>query len=516
MKIKIKDFFDIFESELELKPIMVICGDNGTGKTHLIKLVSTVRELLLNGSLFKLNERELDEVQRIIDFTQVKEKLLLKQNADIKISEERLTKLYEFLELMVNRNLKNKLEFIWNTTFGQSSIKQNKIGDIEIEFNNKVSNLNLAIEFNKCKEENFILANEISKLNSIVDDKTLNEIVKTLSVMNKKPNYLKFIYEVRTSEYVSHRGLSMFGENLKVSDKFNTIIESALENIFSHICIVELELKDSSSDFYYLPASREAYHRDLEFFRRKLKDDDNILISKYFVDKKGRKTSNFNSKDPFVEKYVENVTEILTRDNSYREDDIQKNLLTFLEQKILKAEILVDSSSVKYKLPDKEIITPNMASSLQNEYAFLKILIERSNKASLTIEEPESHLSIKNATKLMYFLLTYQYLNNNLLWLTTHNNFISDAINNFIMISKLKAEEQQKYLKLIGLDEVLTGLDNTFEDRVAAYLICDSTISRLPKSEYGINFENFTIQINDLINISLDLQVEMDNNVVSE
>lgn len=516
MKIKIKDFFDIIESELELKPVMVICGDNGTGKTHLIKLISTVRELLLDGSLFKLNESELNEVQRIIDFTQVKEKLLLKHNIDIQITEDRLENLYNFLELTINRNLKNKLELIWNSTYGKSGTKKNRIGHIEIEFNNKVSNINLAIEFNKSKEENSIFTNEISKLSSYVDDKIFGEILEKLSKTNDKLNYLKLLYEVKTPEFVSHRGVSMFGENLKVSDKFNTIIESALDYIFEHLCVVEFGIKDNLNDVYYLPASREAYHRDLEFFRRKLKEDDNILISKYLVDKKGRKTSNFSSKDPFVEKYVENVTEILTRDNFEHEADVQKNLLDFLEREILKAEILVDSSSVKYKLPSSQIITPNMASSLQNEYAFLKILIERSNKASLTIEEPESHLSIKNSTKLMYFLLTYQYLNNNLLWLTTHNNFISDAINNFIMISKLDTEEQQKYLKLIGLDKVLTNLDNKFEDRVAAYLICDNTVSRLPKSEYGINFENFTLQINDLINISLDLQVAMDNNVVSE
>ncbi|MDA1813146.1 hypothetical protein H0911_26770 [Bacillus sp. HSTU-bmb18] len=513
MKIYLEDFFDIKRAEIDLKPLMIICGDNGTGKTHLIKLLAKINELLANGILFEVKEEDLMEMPPFLNIDELKGKILLRQPIDIKIKSESLQELYLFLEKVVNRNIKNRLGAIGKETFGRNDFLKNNLKKIDLKFNNRATNLNVLINFdeseNNPQTELLKNLNEIS--NEIKHNQTVSELLEKLAQLDSAKS-LNLTFEITTEKYVSRRGLSIVGENSDTEKKVNRIICSTVENIFAHLYPVDLDIKGVSRELYYLPASREAYHRDLEHFREKFKNNDNYLITRYVADKRGRKTNNFNSKDPFIEKYVEDIMRVLTRDiEKDLLDEKTKLLLNFFEENVMKAKVLVDSGAVKFKLPNEDIITPSMASSLQNEYSFLKILIERSNKPNLIIEEPESHLSIKSAIKLAYFLLCYQYNNKNLLWLTTHNNFIGDAINNFIMISKLSEIEQKEFLKLLGLNNIIDYIDPSFENRIAAYLICNNEMTELPKNEYGINFENFNSQINKFINITTKLQVKMDN-----
>ncbi|MED3025270.1 MULTISPECIES: AAA family ATPase [Bacillus cereus group] len=512
MKIYLEDFFDIKRAEIDLKPLMIICGDNGTGKTHLIKLLAKMNELLANGNLFEVNEKDLTEISTFLNIEELKGKILLRQPIDIEIKSESLQELYLFLEKVVNRNIKSRLDAIWKETFGKSYSPKN-LKKMAVKFNNRASNLNVSINF-KESESNpqlELLKNLSEVSNDIKNTESLKELFEKLALIDNA-NSLNLTFEITTETYVSRRGLSILGENSDTEKKVDRIICSTIENIFAHLYPVDLDIKGVSRELYYLPASREAYHRDLEHFREKFKKNDNYLITRYVADKKGRKTNNFNSKDPFIEKYVEDIMRVLTRDVEKDSlDEKTKLLLNFFEENVMKAKVLVNSGAIKFKLPNEDIITPSMASSLQNEYSFLKILIERSNKPNLIIEEPESHLSIKSAIKLAYFLLCYQYNNKNLLWLTTHNNFIGDAINNFIMISKLNEIEQKEFLNLLGLNNIIDNIDPFFENRIAAYLICNNEVTELPKNEYGINFENFNNQINNFINITTKLQVKMDN-----
>lgn len=514
MKIHLEDFFDIKRAEIDLKPLMIICGDNGTGKTHLIKLLSKINELLVDGVLFKVSEDDLPKISPFLDINELREKLLLRQSIDLEINSASLQELYVFLETVVNRNIQNQMEHIWKSTFGKNNSLKNNLKKINVEFNNRTPNLNVSINFKNLKDNSQLsLFNDLYELSDeLKGSDAFSEFLEKLAQL-KDMKSLNLTFEIKTKQYISHRGLSMLGENIDIEQKMNQIICSAIENIFAHLYSVDLGIKDISPELYYLPASREAYHRDLEHFRKKFNEkNENFLITRYVVDKKGRKTNSFNSKDPFIEKYVDDIMQTLTRDvETNLLDEKTKNLLTHFEDNIMDAKIIVDSGAVKFKLPNEDIITPSMASSLQNEYSFLKILIERSHKPNLIIEEPESHLSIKNAIKLAYFLLCYQYNNKNLLWLTTHNNFISDAINNFIMISKLTEPEQKEFLNLLGINTIVENIDSTFENRIAAYLICNNKIEELPKNEYGINFENFNSQINKFVNITTELQVKMDN-----
>lgn len=515
MRVNLYDFFDIKSAEIDLKPLMIICGDNGTGKTHLIKLLSKINEQLLNGVLFKVKEQYISEISDFLNVDLLKEKLLLRQSIDIELNSEMLEEMYVFLEKIVNKNFNDNINSIWKDTFG-ADLKNKNLKKIKLQFNNRTPNLRVLINFNEDKKKQELQLNLLKALENVSDQEfkedILGNLLEELNQLNPM-NFVNITFEIKTSEYISHRGLSMMGEHISIENQLDQIICTTLDNIFAHLYLVDIGLKDVSPEVYYLPASREAYHRDLEYFRKKANDkNDSFLITRYIVDKKGKKTTNFISKDPFIEKYIENIIMTLTRD--VKADSSNKktySLMNYFEREILGAKILVDAGRVQFKLPDENIITPSMASSLQNEYSLLKILIERSNKPNLIIEEPESHLSIKNAIKLAYFLLCYQQSNKNLLWLTTHNNFIGDAINNFFMISKLPESEQKHYLEKLGIYEIAQKIDSDFGKEIAAYLICDNELIELPINDYGINFENFNNDINKFINITAELQIEMEN-----
>lgn len=96
------------------------------------------------------------------------------------------------------------------------------------------------------------------------------------------------------------------------------------------------------------------------------------------------------------------------------------------------------------------------------------------------------------------------------MWITTHSNFVVDTVNNAIMLSKLDGGTQLAYLKKIGVDEILPTVDKKTTDNISAYFLEDSFATKLKKGAQGIEYEDFTKQIHDFIDITSDLQWEVE------
>ncbi|MFJ7698886.1 hypothetical protein [Lysinibacillus fusiformis] len=504
MKVKLYDFFNVAKSEIILNPIMVICGDNGTGKTHLVKLLSSINESIMEGKIFDVQKEEINEFKKFFDIDYIKDCITKNQNVELSINESNLDTFYLFIEKLLNKKISKKLNYILKNTYVDG---QKKLKKLEMTFIKKVP-MSISIFFKPIINREIIediLSNHKLPTNvlSMINDKLEGDFNSSFDAN----------FNIESQNFKSSFGFSMLSEELALENKLNNVLETLLEYIFAHMYQLNISNTKLSRNYYYLPASREAYHKDLELFTQKRKNKNNTLISRYVIDDEGKKFENFYSMDPFIEKYIDNILEVLaTKEKPKKNNDLDK-FLNYFEKNILKAEILVDSGNVNFKLPNKDVISADMASSLQNEYSFLKILIERVNKPNLIIEEPESHLSIKNAISLAYFLICFQEKHSNILWITTHNNFVGDAINNLIMISKLDEKSQKFYLEKIGLSELLTTFRDDISNKTHAYLLQNDSIMELPKNDYGIDFNYFKSHINSFIDISSELQFALENTI---
>ncbi|MFJ7950124.1 hypothetical protein ACIQZG_01210 [Lysinibacillus sp. NPDC096418] len=514
MKIKLFNFFNIENSEIELSPIMIFCGDNGSGKTHLVKILTTINEFFLSREIPDLTLSELEKFNYIFNMQTMNNGLNMywkKGNLDDEFDEEVL-----FIEE-----------------------ESKSIGDLEFKFNIDGENL---VEFYDDIElkMNELLNGSLPKIlkKAYSDDEYINKLSDVkLEILHKEPLEIHFFIrgtsdfectiEVRSRNLVSRFGLSILGgfseDEPEIADYYieestryamQIIMKHIYEiNLFpSHIATNRKKGMDYAEKFYYLPASREAYQRDLALFASK-KENNKLMVSRYLVDEDGNKSNNLNSIDPFIEKYVDEILRLIAIKSNKKLDSKTKLFVEYLQNIFLKAEIISSpEGDIKYRLPDNSLISANMASSLQNEYAILKILIEKVLNPNIILEEPESHLSISNSVKLIQYLLAFQEHSSNLLWLTTHNNFIGDALNNIIMISKLDKERQNIYLEKLNLNNLIEEFNGNFISKINAYLINGNKIQILPKTSYGVDFDIFNKQINDFLDITTELQWELENN----
>lgn len=517
MRFEIHKFFDLNDFKIELKPIMVFCGDNGTGKTHLIKLLSTVSSFILNGELF----RDIDNILKNEDYLYIKNNIFengMVKNVKIDKEFSDPEEIIDRLEKLANLQLKKLNRELLKQSFGE--INSDILSGMKIKFSKKqYINIKLSEEDNENSDSKILLekVNEIVKkyredLNEEISSRTLN-ILKTM--IKETDNSINYSLSINMNKYVSNVGMSYQAENIEEKLLETSIMETILQQMLSMLFISELDIKIDLKDFYYLPASREAYHRDLEIFHKKTKKDkDQAIITRYAIDSKGKKTTNLSSKDPYIEKYIDKILELLATPVNDKIYNKSKDEIKFLETEFLRAVVNTnrDTKGMTFQLPNNKVISSNLASSLQNEYAFLSVLMSKETKPNLIIEEPESHLSISSSTKLTHLLLTHQIKHANMLWISTHNSFIGDSINNIIMISKLDKDKQKKYLNKLKLDKIVQEIPKDFINNIDAVLLANSTVEVLEKNDFGIDFTNFRKQIEDFSDIIIDLQLEIENN----
>lgn len=523
MHITIEKFFDLEVAEFNVKPIMVFCGDNGTGKTHLIKLITNLSKEILDGKLLEnVSDSEFEKAIRLFPIKDYSEhKFLLNE----RFEGDRLGILNKMICDKINNSISMEKDRILKDTFGKK-LPSDTLKNIKVEFNPK-EKIQISLQITSIKgngnlkedqEVNKAIGNLVQKLDSTIingNDTIADEmqIFKLKEAINQmlSPNSLTGVLEIKTAQYVKKLGINISGDLNNKNKTFRLLIEFIIQNLAVFMYEVSIGIKSLTTDFYYLPASREAYHRDLEVFNSKFKENDSLLVSRYYINKSGEKVSTFSSDDPFIEKYIDDLLLILAKSGKQKINNRLKLFLARLEEDFFQAKVSANSKKLEFTLNSGNKIDATLASSLQNEYSFMRLLMEAETKPNLIIEEPEAHLSIKNASKLLYLLIAYQQFTNNILWITTHNNFIADAINNIVMLSQLPYEKQRQFLEKLKIHDVVSEFKKEFINNIDAYLLVNTQIEILPKDAYGIDFSNFTKQITYLADLALDIQLELES-----
>lgn len=486
VEIVLNDFFGKEEVKINLSSFMIFCGENGSGKTHLVKMLTTIDDYFrsppINRNVIASSSYNLKLSEEIFKLkTDKKIKIVLTENDDE----------YDKLIELMNDNLKRDLDKLIDKTFSKSEdvissalVKINKRPELIIEVN-VVDNKNTENEFWPNSED---------------DDENQEETLEF---------EFKFI---SAGEKDLINRLGFFGltyddleDEISESETFRHIILSQIINNLIRF-IYRINYSIPGGNTIYFPASREAYMRDFSYFYGRTDRNKSYVVRDYDIKSSKESDMVLHSNDPFIEKFVESM--IATIDVPEKTNN---ELVRFFERNFLRARIESSTTGHQYILEGEKIISPDLGSSLQNEYSFLRILLARRKFLNIVIEEPEAHLSIKNSVQLAYFLIAIHQKGIGKVWLTTHSNFITDSINNLIRLAYLPEDVQKLYLKKIGLSDVLDKINIEKVDEISAYFLTGTESLSLPKDKYGIEYALFNKQINDFIDITSDIQFDLEN-----
>lgn len=479
IKIGLHNFFGVELNEVELAPFMIFCGDNGSGKTHLVKILNSIDQFMRNPRSYdlKLSEEISDLLQSRIHTVKDAEKkrfqLTIKENDDV----------YAPIESFMNKLLNDQKNKILRETF---STQEHILEKISLHFTNKSR-----IRINISPVEPRIDENDFENESADIEKKSI-PVEWRFQFAFSQPNPKIFITSIKFNTL----------DQLQTDDFIRMISSRLWIYLVRNVYVSNFHTRSGGN--YYFPASREAYMRDYNYFLKSEKNN-KVIITEYDFDDEEMHNINQHSNDPYIETHITDVIQSLRSTDQYNED-----LVNFMEKKFLKIIFQRSQMMPSYILDNEKNISPDLGSSLQNEYIFLRILLGKEKHPNIIIEEPEAHLSIKNSVLLTYLLIALQQKLQSKVWITTHSNFVVDTVNNAIMLSKLDGGTQLAYLKKIGVDEILPTVDKKTTDNISAYFLEDSFATKLKKGAQGIEYEDFTKQIHDFIDITSDLQWEVE------
>lgn len=139
-----------------------------------------------------------------------------------------------------------------------------------------------------------------------------------------------------------------------------------------------------------------------------------------------------------------------------------------------------------------------------NLYLFLGHSMASGSKYFLIIDEPESHLDTAN--QIQFARLIARLVNSGVKTLiTTHSDYIVREVNNLILLSSFKGDEDV-------LDEIDFGYRETdylAKDQVKAYIAEDGTLRECEKDDYGIRMPVFDDTIQKVNRVSIDLETKL-------
>jgi len=431
MKFTVKNLGKIREANIEVKPLTIFVGKNGTQKSYMAHVVYGINIYFF---------------QKFV-FTFAKNFIKLNTNK-IEVS---------FLE-SVEEVLKN--------------IKKPDFRDISNIFNSdKFKNIEVSVK-------DFEISDE--------DIKNLNEDLK------KEKSFLEVLKFLEFATYLIPRDI----------ENFDVIMEELIKNF-------------SKKEIYYFPASRTGFILAFDdimagIFKERFSGKHTIKLTKPVIDF----LSNFA--EIKANRFIDKVGKFGNDERmSIKNKEQIKHLLSFLEERILKGQILEKKEEDRYtkfmfkpKNSDVELdihIISSATIELLPLIEFLKNFSELDNKF-LIIEEPEAHLHPKAQIEIARFLALLVNNGVNIL-ITTHSDYIIHEISNCIKLFNLNEKEQKKFLKdedLVDYPEVAIS-----QDKVAVYLFKENEdridVEKLKVDKFGIEDKNFEDVVDELFERSTTL-----------
>ena len=414
MKFTVNNMARIDNATVELKPLTVFIGKNGTNKSYMAHLVYELYKEIstLEGPTYMRDSKVTRNI--IASFVLDNKESILKLDEAI-INEEK------------------KIE--------RQQVDVDEYEDI------KFTEYTYSIE--KLHEKDNILT---TIYNSVINS-LLNKINKSYNTKSKVLENIKFEYDPETI-------FSQEFLKIRVQSKTN-LTKRLIESLFN-IVFKFLTKHVDSDDFFYFPSSRTGFVLAFD-----------EIVSGVFRDRFGGRPTATKLTTPTID-FLSNFADIKTgkfQDESHQyglfsfldeeqEDKIPKDILNYLETHILRGEILESQSEEDYinyslKTENDVILDLHLTSTATLELlpliVFLKHFKSIKNRL-LVIEEPEAHLHPK-AQVLMARFLVLLINHGAKVVVTTHSDYMIKEFNRCIDCKNQKAEVIKTYNLDDGMGE---------------------------------------------------------------
>jgi len=454
-KIIIKNFGPIKDAEIEIKNILVLIGEQASGKSTVAKLIYFFKSL---GDDFFFVLKRTDLIK--IDFS-------AKRISD-SFSKEIRKKLFNFFPSIFN-NTKFYIKFY----FSESTFIEIKFKELTNQTDSPLID-NILIDFS-LNFLNYSFIQEFSR-----NDKQSDEPEPRLS----------YLIDYKEQTLIENKRLLFLRKNVELVDKlFNSKINSKL----------------------FLVAGREAVISNSNIF--------DAYVEKAFTNRLDDKKINEQTIDEFFllsflfkvreiksifEKYGGNFSSVIR--NLKNDGQISTELIKKINF-ILKGDYKIDQSGEKFIHEDGQFIFMKDASSGQKEVIriiqdLVLIILEKQNALRI-IEEPEAHL-FPVAQKQLVELLVYMknYNPNNQIIITTHSPYILTVLNNLLFASRVVKKSPHsedevakiipKVFRIDPNDFAAYSLGNSLEED-AEY--CEDIFNK----ETGVIMQNFLDIVSEML-----------------
>lgn len=459
----LKNFGIIKNANIDIAPLTVFTGANSSGKSFVAKLIHSFSSI------------DEDDFHRNID-----------------LSFSNTSKYFDKEHENLFRQLTQQISHHFKNNFNQDS----NAFKIPIDLFNDLLNEGILKYFSIIFEERIIEEFD-EKLDNLINSKedffeiTLN----SCEFFKKKGESLMFnpkIIELTNTIYVSEDDepilielvhddefiyLNVKSRNNKFDD-FDSIFPTAYSSI-AHSILDNVLLEKS----YYIPAERSEIIIDKKMLSRRVKNESDMSKTQSDV--------------------LYNIININSDDKGYFYDlgcEFDKEfsgILIDVNEKDFINDIVYNEMDSGNSMSSKLLSTSIHEITLFSLY--LKYVLKKGDL--LIIEEPEAHLHPQNQLLLLKYIVKAVNCGLKIL-LTTHSEYISDQLNNFVRLNNIPYEKclQLNYTKenILKVDDL--NIYNFKESSKNQY-----ETEKLEIDETGFFEENFTKIIDELYKESLDI-----------
>lgn len=431
MQFTVENLGKVGKADIDLKPLTIFIGKNGSGKTYV-------------ASALWAYVSYIKSIENIAD------------NIGNYIPQEIYNKYKKIL-----KNLLQDYDEI--SDYEKSFVFEKK--DIELIFNNINKNINTSKLLQNCFKYNSFEKTKFNLLNN-VNNISINIKLKVFH----RPMYYQDEMDNTLEEFIAHHyfTFSLFLDNLKLYE--NSIVlnlisdgiidlndihsDETLNAILTNIIKYAFLGKnfDNYDEVLYIPAARTGLMFGLHDFA-----NSSLKRSSYFgIENHAPKSNDLTAP---LNNFVSNLYGKLEFYPIYQEEQIFNTLID--------GEIKANRQDKRFKYIPKSLnqeLPLSASSSLVTETAVLSIFNSSIRKGSFVIfEEPEAHLHL-SAQREMAKLIVKMINQGCHMLITTHSDTFLQQLNNLIMLNKL-SENNPDTLKEFNIepDETIAG------EKVAVY-----------------------------------------------
>lgn len=477
MKVEIRNLGVIKKAEIDLKPLTVFIGRNGTGKTWTAyTLASIFGQHGFNRYLKNYIDGRTQQKYPIID--NAIEQFIQEGNVRIDL----IQFAEEYAETYINDVAKSSHK--WMKTFLSTERSDFKL--MKLKFNlatTKQEILNNLIKYNMEKQISF--GSQGKEYLNIIKESNENyiyfNIISQVSILEKIPKrllkqlLLQVIFKMLHRSFYSYVYTFPTERTTFISFPFSVKKE-----------IINLE-NDNSNNF-------ENSDTDLDIKRK---------MSERLYQSKSRKISEpvQNLLEIFVHAYIKTTGEREEEIQKRPEISIYEELAELLEKQILQGGIDFNEpgleNEILFQISEKTKLEMTVASSMVKELAPLVLCLRYLAEPDelLIIDEPEMNLHPAAQVEITEFLAMLVQAGLKLL-ITTHSPYIVDHLANLMKAAKYEDKESIKDRFYLERTEAFIP-----QDKVSVYLFEDGTAKNILNEEGRIDWGTFGDVSDDISHI---------------